>query len=76
MGTNKKPLRPVSVTKRNSPKMGTNTILDVWLFSPGITPASKFNFEFNEDLEIYEVFECLERDKQMPAQCLTYQTQE
>ena len=43
--------------------MGTNTILDLWLFPPGITPASKFNFEVNEDLEIYEVLEWLERDK-------------
>ena len=38
-------------------------MIDNLKFKLGITPASKFNFEFNEDLEIYEVFEYLERDK-------------
>ena len=65
MGTNKKPLRRASaIKKNNSPRGGQLCfMIDNLKFKLGITPASKFNFEFNEDLKIYEVFECLERDK-------------
>lgn len=52
------------VNQEKLPCMGTNCNVGILILSThGITPASKFNFEFNEDLKIYEVFECLERDK-------------
>lgn len=44
--------------------MGTNYNAGALILSThGITPALKLTFEFNEDLKIYEVLECLERDK-------------
>ena len=47
--------------------MGTNRNVGTLILpTHGITPASKFNFEFNEDLKIYEVLECLEQDKNEP----------